>query len=241
MFVNEIHLHRQYNLRSIYEKFTPRVCTALLGFHAMTGSDQTGKFNGFTKKTCWDTFIQSTDDILDAFIHLGTTDMNHDTDFKSLESFVVHLYSRNRVAPGLADSSELRWNYFFKNQSESQKMPPSSGTLCQKALRAHNTSLQQKSARIPSPQLPYPEDYGCKWDNQHQMYDAIMTTLPPAPESVIELTLCGCKTGCNTNRCKCLKNGGVKCIEMRKCYNYENVESDEFLNLRDHVIEEFKS
>ena len=99
MFVNEIHLHHQYNLRSIYEKFTPRVCTPLLGFHAMTGSDQTGKFNGFTKKTCWDTFIQSTDDILDAFIHLGTTDMNHDTDFKSLESFVVHLYSRNRVAP----------------------------------------------------------------------------------------------------------------------------------------------
>ena len=73
------------------------------------------------------------------------------------------------------------------------------------------------------------------------MYDAIMTTLPPAPESVIELTLCGCKTGCNTNRCKCLKNGGLKCTGMRKCYNYENVESDDFLNLRDHVIEEFES
>ena len=28
---------------------------------------------------------------------------------------------------------------------------------------------------------------------------------------------------------------------MRKCYNYENVESDDFLNLRDHVIEEFES
>ena len=55
--------HHQYNLHSIYEKFT-RVCTALLGFHAMTGSDQTGKFNGFTKKMCWDTFIQSTDQVI---------------------------------------------------------------------------------------------------------------------------------------------------------------------------------
>ena len=50
--------HHQYNLHSIYEKFTPPVCIALLGFLAMTGSDQTGKFNGFTKKTCWDTFDQ---------------------------------------------------------------------------------------------------------------------------------------------------------------------------------------
>ena len=95
--------HHQYNLRSIYEKFTPRVSTALLGFHAMTGSNQTGKFNGFTKKTCWNTFVQSTDDILDVFIHFGTTDMNHNTDFKSLASFVVHLYRRNKVPPGVAD------------------------------------------------------------------------------------------------------------------------------------------
>ena len=55
--------HHQYNLHSIYEKFT-RVCTALLGFHARTGSDQTGKFNGFAKKMCWDTFIQSTDQVI---------------------------------------------------------------------------------------------------------------------------------------------------------------------------------
>ena len=126
--------HHQYKLHSIYETFTSRVCTALLGFHAMTGSDQTGKFNGFNKKTCWDTFVQSTDDILDAFIHLGTTDMNHDTDFKSLEPFVVHHYSRNKVPPGVADLSELRWYYISKNQSESQKIPPTSVTLYQKVF-----------------------------------------------------------------------------------------------------------
>ena len=88
--------HHQCNLHSIYEKFTPRVCTALLGFHAMTGNDQTGKFNGFTKKTWWDTFV-----------HLRTTDMNHNTDFESLESLVAHLYSRNKVPLGVADLSEL--------------------------------------------------------------------------------------------------------------------------------------
>ena len=65
-----------------------------------------------------------------------------------------------------------------------------------------------------------------------------MTTLPAAPESITERTECGCKTGWNTNRCKCLKNGELKCTEMCKCYNCENVESEDFLNLRDYVIEE---
>ena len=115
--------HHQYNLRSVYEKFTPRVNTALLGFFAMTGSDQTGIFNGFTKKTCRDTFVQSTDNILDAFVHLGTTDMNHDTDSKSLESFVIHLYSINKVPHGVADLSELRCYYVSKNQSKFQDAP----------------------------------------------------------------------------------------------------------------------
>ena len=86
--------------------------------------------------------------------------------------------------------------------------------------------------------MPDPEVYGWKWDNPNQMYYAIMTTLPPTAESIIELTVCGCSIGFNSNRCKCLKNGGLKCTEMCKCYNCKNVESEDFLNLRDHVIEE---
>ena len=32
---------------------------ALPGFNAFTGSDQTGKFRGFSNETCWKTFIDS--------------------------------------------------------------------------------------------------------------------------------------------------------------------------------------
>lgn len=37
----------------------------------MTGSDQTGKFHGYTKQLCWDTFIKSNSVTLDDFIQLG--------------------------------------------------------------------------------------------------------------------------------------------------------------------------
>ena len=87
----------------------------------------------------------------------------------------------------------------FPRINRNSKMPPISGKLYQKVLRVHYTPLEWNSPHIPSPQLPHPEDYGWKWDNQHQMYDAIMPTLLPAPEFIIKLTVCRCKTGCNTN------------------------------------------
>ena len=54
-----------------------------------------------------------------------------------------------------------------------------------------------------------------------------MTTNPPAPESIIELTACGCKTGCKSDRCRCRKNKFV-CTEMCRCKDCENTENDNY-------------
>ena len=86
-------------------------------------------------------------------------------------------------------------------------MPPTYGTLHEKVLCGDYAALQWKSAHIPSSLFPDPEEYGWKWNTEMQLYDFVMTKLPSAPESIIELTVCDCKTGCNTNRCKCMKNG----------------------------------
>ena len=103
---------------------------------------------------------------------------------------------------------------FQKNQSESHKMPPTYGALREKTLRTYFAALQWKSAHLPEPSLPDPEEYGWIWNDDFQMYDAVMTKLPPAPETIVELTVCSCETGCTTNRCKCKKNGDLKCTEM---------------------------
>ena len=81
-----------------------------------------------------------------------------------------------------------------------------------------------------------PEQYSWKWDNEIQVHGAIMTKLPLAP--IYHQTVCGYKTDCNTNRCKCLKNDGLKCTEMCKCENCKNVESEDLINLHDHDLEE---
>ena len=54
-----------------------------------------------------------------------------------------------------------------------------------------------------------------------------MTTNPPAPDSIMELISCGCKTGCQTDRCRCRKNE-LLCTEMCRCKNceYTDIEFD---------------
>ena len=140
-----------YNLRQIFERFTPRVCKALLGFHAFTGSDQTGKFHGFSKRSCWEIFTSSTNETLNAFINLGTNDFNPGIDYCSLESFVVALYRKQKVPAEVATLADLRWYYFSKHQSESHKMPPTYGALHEKILRSHFIALQWKSAHLLEP------------------------------------------------------------------------------------------
>jgi len=46
------------------------------------------------------------------------------------------------------------------------------------------------------------------------------------------MSLCKCKTGCNTMRCKCKKNSLV-CTEMCFCVACENVDADEDLEIRE--------
>ena len=52
-----------------------------------------------------------------------------------------------------------------------------------------------------------------------------MTINPPARESIIELTACGCKAGCKSDRCQCWKSKFV-CTEMRWCKDCENTENE---------------
>ena len=137
-----------YSLRQIFKRFTPRVCKALLGFHAFTGSDQTGKFHGFSKRSCWEIFLSSTNENLNAFINLATNDLNPGIDYCSLESFVAALYRKQLVPAEVATLADLRWYYFSKHQSESHKMPPTYGALHERKSFVHTSLLFSGSQHI---------------------------------------------------------------------------------------------
>ena len=52
----------------------------------------------------------------------------------------------------------------------------------------------------------------------------VMSTLPPAPEAIVELIKCGClKSKCESARCKCVANK-LSCCELCSCYRDEDEE-----------------
>ena len=137
------------------------ICTALLGFHAITGCDQTGRFLGYTKLSCWETFLLADDDVLQGFSQLGSSSQLTSDVVESLEKYVVQLYCRNKVPQGIQSLADLRWWMFSKKQAESHKLPPTLEAFRQKCLRGHFMNTVWKQSHVSFQILPDPIDFGC--------------------------------------------------------------------------------
>ena len=98
---------------------------------------------------------------------------------------------------------------FLRYQYENKRLPPSSAAFYQKVLRMNYTVMQWKSSHLARPMLGSPSQHDWVRNYKNGVYDPVMTELGPVPESIAELSICKCTTGCLTQRCKCKKNGFV--------------------------------
>ena len=204
---------------------------ALLGFHCFTGCDQTAKFYGKSKLSCWKTFLNSPSQVITAFNELGDGAIVSTSVRNGLTLYLLDLYNKSRPRH-ISDISKLRWYLYSKNQVESEQLPPTSAALEFKIKRSHYLTKVWKAANLASPILPEPGDFG--WRLEDDAYHATMTDQPSAPDAIIELSFCRCKTNCTSMRCKCRKND-LLCTEMCYCDGEicENREDDTDPSLTD--------
>ena len=100
---------REIDIDAAYEALDPKHSSAILGFHAFTGCDQTGKFYGKTKAFCWKTLIESSDEELAALQKLGESEELPTEDMiLGLEAFTMRLYRQN-VPHSVKSLSDMRW------------------------------------------------------------------------------------------------------------------------------------
>ena len=119
-------------MQSIYNNLGPKSASALLGFHALTGSNMSGKYTGRTKGSCFKAFM-SCDEILDALAMLGG-DKDLTTDACSqLERFVCILYW-SKIYTKVND---FRWCLYSIHAAEGENLPLTSGSLDLHMQRAH--------------------------------------------------------------------------------------------------------
>ena len=139
----------------------------------------------------------------------------------TLEKLLSKLYCPG--IPYLSTLSDARWYMYTRNTAQCEKLPPTSGAFRQAVLsaacQARTWALSNESYRT----LPDPELYG--WEIVEGSYCPITSEEKIAPESILNLNMCGCsKSNCCSGHCKCFKNK-LTCTPLCKCT--ENCENDD--------------
>ncbi|KAG1676992.1 Transient receptor potential-gamma protein [Nymphon striatum] len=101
-----------------------------------------------------------------------------------------------------------------KSKDGQGQLPPTLGSLVPHTARAYHMALIWKTSKEPCPQFPPPTDYF--WELVDGRLKPVYCTNLPAPETLLELRKCSCKTGCTKNSCGCKKNN-LKCTDMCGC------------------------
>ena len=129
----------------------------------------------------------------DGIIRTDLVDGDLPQQVKDLERFVCQVYS----STGPTNLPALRWQLFRSKNLEGEMLPPTRAALLPHITRANFIAMRDKSHVTRSPEQN-------SWQLGKGVYVPVQSAslALPAPRAVLELTKCGCKTGC-TGRCGC--------------------------------------
>ncbi|KAK6167463.1 hypothetical protein SNE40_021485 [Patella caerulea] len=95
---------------------------ALLGFHAFSGADNTGRFSRIGKSTWFKHSMNAEEHIIEAFHNICHDQKLSANSQSRLEEFVCTAYSPKGIH--ISRIPELRWYLFCKYMTESDRLPP---------------------------------------------------------------------------------------------------------------------
>jgi len=131
----------------------------------------------------------------------------------TLASFVCAAYCPKGLH--IQSIPAMRWHLFCKHMAESDKLPPTIGTLKQHILRVHIQARVWGQASIAQQEFLDPLQNGFYKDALGQ-FKPTTTEVLPAPDSIIEMVRCQCKKDCLSQKCSCkLKN--LPCTDLCQC------------------------
>ena len=196
------------DIQSLAGRLGIDVCNAIAGLHAFTGCDSTSAFSGKGKKLALD-LIQNDNNLNRAMQLLGTNFEVTDELNELCEQFAIRLYSP--VAPTI---NEQRYILFCTRNLQSQQLPPTRDALKKHIARANYQTAIWKSALEAQPSIPSPDGHG--WSVVDNAIVISWKDNDAAPHALLNLTRCGCKTPCATNRCSC-RSSNLACTVACRC------------------------
>jgi hypothetical protein len=213
------------SVKALFDSLGKEKASALLGMHAITGSDTTGKLAGRTKEFSFKVFLKASGAVLKSLSMLGEDNFDVDEAFPGIEEYICSLYRSpyNTI-------SKTRWYLFSNKQAQGSALPPTKDALLQHVQRANYQALVWKNATKPFSQIGCPSEHG--WELVNELFLQIMTKNSAAPCAILELTKCNCRKGCLNNLCSCRQHELI-CTELCGCFLYECANSND----HDHELE----
>ena len=201
-----------FNITGLYSYLGPAKSACILGWHAMTGCDTTGRFAGRGKKSWWNIFLTLHDsddeDIIQSFQDFGENSNLSCSTEAALARFVTLGYAK-----GTDSLPAARWFLFTKKLAQGDKLPPMPNAFRQHLLRALVQTLTWRHAHRPIVSMPDVKNdmFGWRWNGSECV--PIPSTNTSAPSAIMELIKCNCHGACETRACTCFR-GKMTCTEM---------------------------
>jgi len=123
------------------------------------------------------------------------------TTFKRSEMFVCRTHG---FSDDHDDGNECTFLLFYSKNQQSQNPLP-----CQDALEKHTQRGDYQAATCrraleADPRVPSPDGYG--WTTTDDGICTDWMSLPPAPEALLDMIVCGCTGFCTTDHCSSNRN-----------------------------------
>lgn len=205
------------------------VCRMLPVIHALTGCDTTSKISGVGKAAALKKFMSNAFIQEQSKVFLDNTTIQEDVSAAG-EKLIVCLYG----GASHEQLNNLRYRKFVSKVMTSTKYVPVN-TLPPTCSSAHYHSLRvylQVHEWITKDNNLNPLEWGWKSDNGLLM--PVQTNMPPAPDDLLKIIRCCCKTNCDSKRCTCRRHGlecSSGCGECRgiSCTNAQTVEEQDLM------------
>ena len=169
-------------------------------------------FVGRGTKTCWDIW-KKFPSVTEAFVELfqQSTEIS-DKVLSTLQRFTVLLYDSSYDCDNV---NTARKKLFSSKGKTVENIPPTFDALLQHTRRAvYQAGFVWSQSLVLKPKLPCPSAWG--WQMTENSWSPVWMTIPDASKCCPELKKCGCKTGCITRRCRCVKDG-LQCTALCAC------------------------
>ena len=155
------------------------------------------------------------EEVLDAISNLGLGEQPSAKVLLGCEQFLTSHFRPTKVTTSSA--KELRW-HLFKGNKEDQgvnRLPPTPGVWAEHIKRAHLQANIWSQDVILNPENPDPLTLG--WRKEDDKFVPVVSNVPPAPDSVLQLVRCSCQSvqKCS-RRCSC-KSKKLVCTELCTC------------------------